>query len=94
MQEGRHIGRNCNGQSNPNHSHAVLCDGAVTLLDRCPKAWLMAAGDHVIALVGDLQVFRGTGILPDAGGWLDQHPHWLQAELATRERHEPSNPKR
>ena len=47
--------------------------------DRCPKAW--ANQDMWIEQnwIVDFYRLQKTGILPRAGGWLDQDPLWADA---------------
>jgi len=49
------------------------------IFDRCPKAWMLE-NRGLVELVGDVLRFHSRSVMPDAGGYLDQHPHWIQAE--------------
>lgn len=47
--------------------------------DRCPKAWLRDEVGPLADLMEDAEVLRTQGLLPHAGGRLDQHPRFLEA---------------
>lgn len=68
--------------SNPKHKHVVRTKNKETglMFDRCPKAWLQTVGQDLTYAIRDVSLFHQHGTLPEAGGWLDQHPHWIQVE--------------
>lgn len=47
--------------------------------NRCPRAWLRDEGGEVLDWMADRAFLVTHGILPDAGGRLDQHPKFLAA---------------
>jgi hypothetical protein len=47
--------------------------------DRCPKAWLRDEGAAAQLAIDDFHFWRKYGVLPRAGGRLDQHPKFLEA---------------
>jgi len=69
-------------------------------LDRCPKAYVTDQPLDLLAAIRDVQRYHQRGVLPDSGGWLDQHPHWTEAELIVTQASEgvtsgkEGNPKR
>lgn len=46
---------------------------------RCPRAWLRDEGAKVEDYIRDVGFFRAHGVMPEAGGLLDQHPRFLEA---------------
>lgn len=53
-------------------------------IDRCPKAYISECG-NVAYIIRDVRRYEETHTLPDAGGWLDQHPHWTEAAEIVRQ---------
>jgi len=55
------------------------------VFQRCPHAWLRDEAAAAAALVHDALAFERDRILPDAGGRLDQSPHFLECLDIVRE---------
>lgn len=47
--------------------------------DRCPKAWLRDSAAWCVSLLADYRWFTQHGVLPMAGGKMDQDPRFIDA---------------
>jgi hypothetical protein len=55
------------------------------VFDRCPHAWLRDEARAEADLVDDVLFYERDGILPHAGGRLDQSPAFVEALTIVRE---------
>jgi len=54
------------------------------VFDRCPHAWLRDEAKAEADLVEDVLFFESDGVLPHAGGRLDQSPAFIEALTVVR----------
>lgn len=71
--------RNCDGKSNPKFRWtSIVNKRAVLRLNQCPLAWIATTGKRAVEWCEDYKWLQ-RGILPHAGGRLDQPSKWVAA---------------